>query len=158
MKQSSSAFFKSAGTDAQIEADYNRQVSSAKEVYNSRNNSAALTKMNNNNNTTNNKVLLGSIMKSRDGLLSKSASYDGGVGISGGFTSKFHGGSTTELKRIWQTVLRECHRSDPERVGQVSRMVFIAALEKGDSDKVSCSYDKLLLTTIVWIYMLWSYI
>jgi hypothetical protein len=128
LKQSSSAFFKTAGTDAQIEADYNRQVSSAKEVYNSRNNSAALTKSNNNNNIITNNM--GS-MKIKDGLLSKSASYDGG-----GFTSKFHGGSTTELKRIWQTVLRECHRSDPERVGQVSRMVFIAALEKGDTDKV----------------------
>lgn len=128
MKQSSSAFFKTAGTDAQIEADYNRQVSSAKEVYNSRNNSAALTKSNNNNNIITNNM--GS-MKIKDELLSKSASYDGG-----GFTSKFHGGSTTELKRIWQTVLRECHRSDPERVGQVSRMVFIAALEKGDTDKV----------------------
>ena len=144
MKQSSNAFFKSAGTDAQIEADYNRQVSSAKEVYNSRNNSAALTKSNNNNNnnnniTNNNNNTIGS-MKTKDGLLSKSASYDGG-----GFTSKFHGGSTTELKRIWQTVLRECHRSDPERVGQVSRMVFIAALEKGDTDKVCITSYLLLL-------------
>jgi hypothetical protein len=138
LKQSSNAFFKSAGTDAQIEADYNRQVSSAKEVYNSRNNSAALTKSNNNNNITNNNTI-GS-MKTKDGLLSKSASYDGG-----GFTSKFHGGSTTELKRIWQTVLRECHRSDPERVGQVSRMVFIAALEKGDTDKVCITSYLLLL-------------
>jgi len=129
LKQSSSSFLKTAGTDAQIEADYNRQVSSAKEVYNSRNNSASVNKNNNNNQNSNKsqQVLLGSI-KSRD-TLSKSASFDG-------FTSKFHGGSTTELKRIWQTVLRECHRSDPERVGQVSRMVFIAALEKGDSDKV----------------------
>ena len=41
-----------------------------------------------------------------------------------------------ELKRIWQSVLRECHRSDPERVGQISRVVFINALEKSDAHKV----------------------
>lgn len=45
--------------------------------------------------------------------------------------------STGDLKRIWQNVLRECHRADPERVGQVSRNVFISALTKSDIDSVS---------------------
>ena len=53
-----------------------------------------------------------------------------------GYTAKYNA-KGSELKRIWQSVLRECHRSDPDRVGQVSRNVFIAALEKSDLDKVS---------------------
>lgn len=44
-------------------------------------------------------------------------------------------GGGDELRRMWQAVLRECHRSDPERCGQVSRAVFIAALEKCNVDK-----------------------
>jgi Ca2+-binding EF-hand superfamily protein len=34
-----------------------------------------------------------------------------------------------ELRRIWQKVLRECHKSDPERTGCVSRVYFIRALD-----------------------------
>lgn len=56
--------------------------------------------------------------------------------LNGGYTAKYNT-KNTELKRIWQSVLRECHRSDPERCGQVSRNVFIAALEKSDVDRVS---------------------
>lgn len=33
-----------------------------------------------------------------------------------------------ELRKIWQGVLRECHRVDPERTGAVSRTAFIGAL------------------------------
>ena len=47
------------------------------------------------------------------------------------------------LKQIWHQVLRECHRSDPERSGQVSRHIFISALQKVDNGKV--------LTTIIFI-------
>eukprot|EP01038_Epipyxis_sp_PR26KG_P007978 gene7978-10818_t len=38
--------------------------------------------------------------------------------------------SKDDMRKIWQVVLRECHRSDPERNGEVSRNVFIAAIEK----------------------------
>lgn len=34
-----------------------------------------------------------------------------------------------ELRRIWQKVLRECHKSDPERTGCVNRVSFIRALD-----------------------------
>ena len=40
------------------------------------------------------------------------------------------------LKQIWHQVLRDCHRSDPERSGQVSRNIFILALQKADGGKV----------------------
>eukprot|EP00981_Chlorochromonas_danica_P013412 scaffold6314_cov273-Ochromonas_danica.AAC.25 len=43
--------------------------------------------------------------------------------------------SNPELKKIWQAVLRECHRVDPERTGQVNRVAFIAALEKADNGR-----------------------
>ena len=33
------------------------------------------------------------------------------------------------LKRAWQSVLRECQRNDPERTGLVSRNTFVNALE-----------------------------
>ena len=49
--------------------------------------------------------------------------------------SKF-GDEKGTLKQIWHQVLRECHRSDPERSGQVSRNVFISALQKADNGKV----------------------
>lgn len=61
--------------------------------------------------------------------------------LNAGYTAKYSGpgnnNKNSELKRIWQSVLRECHRSDPDRCGQVSRNVFIAALEKSDVDRVS---------------------
>lgn len=40
-----------------------------------------------------------------------------------------------ELRRIWQSVLRECHRVDPDRTGQINRNTFLAALERADSGK-----------------------
>lgn len=40
------------------------------------------------------------------------------------------------LRKIWQSVLRECHRADPERNGQVNRIAFIAAVERADVNKV----------------------
>lgn len=42
-----------------------------------------------------------------------------------------------ELRKIWQNVLRECHRADPDRTGQINRNTFIAAIERGDLGKVS---------------------
>lgn len=42
-----------------------------------------------------------------------------------------------EMRRIWQAVLRECHRSDPDRSGCVSRIAFINALENANLTKVS---------------------
>lgn len=44
-------------------------------------------------------------------------------------------GSLPDMKKTWQQVLRECHRADPERTGQVNRMTFIAALERADNGK-----------------------
>lgn len=49
--------------------------------------------------------------------------------------SNFNGHS--ELRRMWQAVLKECHRSDPDRSGNVSRKSFIAALEAANIGKVS---------------------
>eukprot|EP00601_Ochromonadales_sp_CCMP2298_P003722 CAMPEP_0173190152 /NCGR_PEP_ID=MMETSP1141-20130122/12190_1 /TAXON_ID=483371 /ORGANISM="non described non described, Strain CCMP2298" /LENGTH=684 /DNA_ID=CAMNT_0014114237 /DNA_START=268 /DNA_END=2322 /DNA_ORIENTATION=+ len=54
--------------------------------------------------------------------------------VGSGYTAAYKQ-NNTELKRIWQGVLRECHRSDPERCGQVGRNVFIAALQKCNLDK-----------------------
>lgn len=39
----------------------------------------------------------------------------------------------SELRRIWQGVLRECHKSDPDRSGTVRRNVFISALDRAQS-------------------------
>lgn len=40
-----------------------------------------------------------------------------------------------ELRRIWQKVLRECHKSDPERTGCVNRVAFIRALDGANLSK-----------------------
>ena len=40
-----------------------------------------------------------------------------------------------ELRRIWQRVLKECHKSDPERSGCVSRVMFIRALDGANVSK-----------------------
>lgn len=45
----------------------------------------------------------------------------------------------SEMRRIWQVVLRECHRSDPDRSGCVSRIAFINALENANLNKVRVS-------------------
>jgi hypothetical protein len=52
-------------------------------------------------------------------------------------SSKMLSGETAELRKIWQGVLRECHRADPERTGQVNRTVFIGALERANLPNVS---------------------
>lgn len=52
-------------------------------------------------------------------------------------TTSHLSGETAELRRIWQGVLRECHRADPERTGHVNRQVFIAALERANLPNVS---------------------
>ena len=52
------------------------------------------------------------------------------------FTKKPTTGNNSDLKRVWHVVLKECHRADPERIGQVSRATFIAALQKADTGKV----------------------
>lgn len=41
-----------------------------------------------------------------------------------------------ELRRIWQNVLRECHRKDPDRSGTVNRIAFINALEVSNAKSV----------------------
>jgi len=41
-----------------------------------------------------------------------------------------------DLRRIWQGVLRECHRQDPDRSGCVNRMAFINALELSNAGNV----------------------
>ena len=42
-----------------------------------------------------------------------------------------------ELRKIWQIVLKECHRFDPERSGFVYRNAFFNAIEKASLSKVS---------------------
>jgi hypothetical protein len=43
--------------------------------------------------------------------------------------------ANSDLRKIWQSVLKECHRADPDRTGQINRVAFIRALEaaKGSS-------------------------
>jgi len=40
-----------------------------------------------------------------------------------------------DLRRIWQGVLRECHRQDPDRSGCVNRLAFINALELSNTNR-----------------------
>lgn len=44
-----------------------------------------------------------------------------------------------ELRKMWQGVLRECHRADPQRSGQINRIAFINALEHANLSNVSYS-------------------
>lgn len=43
--------------------------------------------------------------------------------------------ANSDLRKIWQAVLKECHHADPDRTGQINRVAFIRALEaaKGSS-------------------------
>jgi len=75
---------------------------------------------------------LGAISKS---TIKPSAVDDISVGTQVFSSSKSNKSGGDDLKRIWHMVLKECHRSDPERNGQVSRTVFIAALQKADTSK-----------------------
>jgi len=57
-------------------------------------------------------------------------------------------GAPNELRRMWQSVLKDCHRSDPDRTGNVSRNSFISALDAANESKVrdfllahSCIYS-----------------
>jgi hypothetical protein len=52
-------------------------------------------------------------------------------------SSSTRDGGGDDLRKIWHMVLKDCHRSDPDRSGQVSRTVFINALQKADSRKVT---------------------
>lgn len=36
------------------------------------------------------------------------------------------------MKKVWQDVLRQCHKSDPKRAGHISRVDFIGALERAN--------------------------
>lgn len=65
-------------------------------------------------------------------------------------------GSTNnpELKRIWQGVLRECHRADPERAGQINRIAFINALERSNLSNVSVSIVALVANLILLFLMI----
>lgn len=57
-----------------------------------------------------------------------------GTGFNNGSNS--NSGEGADLKRVWHAVLRECHRSDPDRSGQVNRTQFISALEKANLNQV----------------------
>lgn len=76
-------------------------------------------------------------------LSTLSHTVDDSIVLKGNRSGFSHSTNSTipDLKKIWQVVLRECHRADPERTGQVNRMTFIAALEHGDHNKV----DKYIL-------------
>jgi hypothetical protein len=50
------------------------------------------------------------------------------------------GSENSELRKVWQGVLRECHRADPERTGHVNRNVFIAALQRANLPNVSGNF------------------
>ena len=67
------------------------------------------------------------------------AKDDISVGTNAFATKKSSTGVNSDLKRVWHVVLKECHRADPERIGQVSRATFISALQKADTGKV-CMY------------------
>lgn len=53
----------------------------------------------------------------------------------GNTSSSSSSGAPTEMRKMWQNVLKDCHRSDPERSGNVSRNSFIAALDAANDDK-----------------------
>ena len=69
---------------------------------------------------------------------------EGGVGgsklrpmtDSGRFRSS-KGGENGDLRKMWQLALRLCHKSDPDRTGQVNRVSFIQALETANPENVS---------------------
>ena len=48
-----------------------------------------------------------------------------------------------ELRRIWQGVLRECHRHDPDRTGCVSRLAFIRSVESANNNKGQMSPESM---------------
>eukprot|EP00597_Dinobryon_sp_UTEXLB2267_P001077 CAMPEP_0170069002 /NCGR_PEP_ID=MMETSP0019_2-20121128/7808_1 /TAXON_ID=98059 /ORGANISM="Dinobryon sp., Strain UTEXLB2267" /LENGTH=692 /DNA_ID=CAMNT_0010276873 /DNA_START=292 /DNA_END=2370 /DNA_ORIENTATION=- len=89
-----------------------------------------------NNNNTLSKIgsmkALGTLSKSK---LRQSAVDDISVGTQAFSSSKSNKSGGDDLKRIWHMVLKDCHRADPERNGQVSRTVFISALQKADTSK-----------------------
>ena len=62
--------------------------------------------------------------------------------LSFGNQSESH--DSVDLRKGWHTMLRECHRADPERTGHVSRNAFISALERGNSNNVSIEYFSLV--------------
>lgn len=61
------------------------------------------------------------------GRIGTAYTSNGGIGSNG--TNK------ELLKKVWQSVLRKCHSSDPTRSGNVSRIEFIAALESANFGK-----------------------
>lgn len=52
----------------------------------------------------------------------------------------------SELKKLWQVILRDCQRLDIERTGFVSREVFYDILDKSSLTKVNS------LILLVWMY------
>ena len=52
-----------------------------------------------------------------------------------------------ELRRKWQMVLRECQKSDPERLGSVPRRVFMDALKFADLGRDSSHFQNKLADT-----------
>jgi hypothetical protein len=63
----------------------------------------------------------------------------------------------SDLKRVWHVVLKECHRVDPERNGQVSRATFISALQKADTGKVKNYTTTTTTTTTTLLPLLYFY-
>lgn len=68
-------------------------------------------------------------------LGNQTESFGGGVSRNG--NNNNHNHDSVDLKRVWHTMLKECHRADPERTGHVSRNAFITALERGNTNSVS---------------------
>jgi hypothetical protein len=58
-----------------------------------------------------------------------------------------------ELRKSWQVVLRDCHRLDPERTGQVSRNVFISSIEKANIEKVFLFFLFIIIFFCLYIYI-----
>ena len=65
------------------------------------------------------------------------------------------GGYERGMKKVWQAVLRECQRNDPERTGLVGRNSFVNALESsGESVSAFCYFvvcNILLLCVLMFI-------
>jgi len=46
---------------------------------------------------------------------------------------------STEIRKVWQNILRECQKYDVDRIGLITRADFIAALEHANLDRVSAT-------------------
>ena len=71
-------------------------------------------------------------------LISDSSAYDGNESVASTINTnssairRSSSNSGVDMRKIWQSVLRECHKNDPERSGLVNRVAFISALASAD--------------------------